>query len=38
MGDRSMHLFRIEGDALKAAAPPIVFADGAPAAYGISGR
>ena len=38
MGDRSMHLFRIEGDALKTAAPPIVFADGAPAAYGISGR
>lgn len=38
MGDRSMHLFRIEGDALKTAGPPIVFADGAPAAYGISGR
>ncbi|TKR30423.1 YncE family protein [Luteimonas gilva] len=38
MGDRSMHLFRIEGDALKAAAPPIVFVDGAPTAYGISGR
>lgn len=38
MGDKSMHLFRIEGDALKTAAPPIVFADGAPAAYGISGR
>lgn len=38
MGDKSMPLFRIEGDALKAAAPPLVFAEGAPAAYGISGR
>lgn len=38
MGDRSMRLFRIEGAVLKAAAPPIVFNDGAPAAYGISGR
>lgn len=36
--DRSMHLFRIEGDALKVAAPPIVFEDGAPVAYGIAGR
>lgn len=38
MGERSLRLFRIEGDALKTAAPPIVFGDGAPAAYGISGR
>lgn len=36
--DRSMHLFRIEGDALKVAAPPIVFEDGAPVSYGVSGR
>lgn len=36
--DRSMYLFRIEGDGLKVAAPPIVFRDGAPVSYGISGR
>lgn len=38
MVDRSMHLFRIEGEALQVAAPPIVFEDGAPVSYGISGR
>ena len=36
--DRSMHLFRIENDSLKAAAPPIVFKDGAPVSFGIAGR
>jgi len=36
--DRSMHLFRIENDSLKVAAPPIVFKDGAPVAFGIAGR
>lgn len=38
MVDRSLHLFRIEGETLKVAAPPIVFEDGAPVSYGISGR
>jgi DNA-binding beta-propeller fold protein YncE len=38
MVDRSMHLFRIEGESLQVAAPPIVFEDGAPVSYGISGR
>lgn len=38
MVDRSLHLFRIEGESLKVAAPPIVFDDGAPVSYGISGR
>jgi DNA-binding beta-propeller fold protein YncE len=37
MGDRSLHVFRLDGDALREAAP-IRFAHGAPAAYGISGR
>jgi DNA-binding beta-propeller fold protein YncE len=36
--DRSMHLFRIESDGLKIAAPPIVFENGAPVSFGISGR
>jgi DNA-binding beta-propeller fold protein YncE len=36
--DRSMHLLRVEDDALKVAAPPMVFQDGAPMAYGIAGR
>ena len=36
--DRSMHLFRIDGEVLKVAAPPIVFEDGAPVAFGIAGR
>ena len=38
MGDRSLHLFRIDGDTLRVAAPPIVFAEGGPAGHGISGR
>ena len=38
MVDRSLHLFRIEGEALEIAAPPLVFEDGAPVSYGISGR
>jgi DNA-binding beta-propeller fold protein YncE len=38
MVDRSLHLFRIEGEDLKVVAPPIVFKDGAPVSYGISGR
>ncbi|AJP47666.1 hypothetical protein PG1C_02715 [Rugosibacter aromaticivorans] len=38
IGDRSVYLFRIEDDALKVAAPPLVFQDGAPVAHGIAGR
>ncbi len=38
MVDHSLHLFHIEGEALEIAAPPIVFEDGAPVSYGISGR
>lgn len=38
MGERSLQLFRIDGDRLKVAAPPIVFAEGGPAGYGISSR
>lgn len=37
MVDRSLHLFRIEGDALRAATP-IRFREGAPAAYGMPVR
>jgi DNA-binding beta-propeller fold protein YncE len=37
MMDRSMHFFRIEKDSLEAS-KPIVFQDGAPVSYGISGR
>lgn len=38
IGDRSVHFFQIEGDALKEVAPPMVFENGAPVAYGVSGR
>jgi sugar lactone lactonase YvrE len=38
MVDRSLHLFRIRDDALEVAAPPIVFENGAPVAFGIPGR
>ena len=38
MAERSLSLFRIDADRLKVAAPPIVFAEGGPAGYGISGR
>lgn len=38
MGDRSLHLFRIEGETLEIAAAPLVFEDGAPVSYGVSGR
>lgn len=38
IADRSVHLLRIEGDALQVAAPPMVFQDGGPMAHGISGR
>lgn len=37
MGDRTLHVFRIEGDALRAAAP-IRFEQGAPAAFGMPAR
>ena len=36
--DRSVHLLRIEGDALKIAAPSMVFTEGGPMAHGIAGR
>jgi hypothetical protein len=36
--DKSMHFFRIDGNALKVVAPPMVFNEGAPVAYGIAGR
>jgi DNA-binding beta-propeller fold protein YncE len=36
--DRSMHFFRIEGNALKVAAPPMLFNEGAPVAFGVAGR
>ena len=38
MGERALHLFRIDGDGLRVAAPPIVFEEGGPAGYGMSGR
>jgi DNA-binding beta-propeller fold protein YncE len=38
MGERSLSLFRIDADRLTVAAPPIVFAEGGPAGFGISGR
>ena len=38
LSSRSMHLFRIDGDALKVAAPAIVFKDGGPVSHGIAGR
>ncbi len=38
MSERALHLFRIDGDKLRTAAPPIVFEEGGPAGYGISGR
>lgn len=38
MGERALHLFRIDGDRLRVAAPPIVFEEGGPAGHGISGR
>ncbi|HVI57861.1 MAG TPA: YncE family protein [Luteimonas sp.] len=37
MGDRTLHIFRIEGDALRVAAP-IRFGEGAPAAFGMPAR
>jgi DNA-binding beta-propeller fold protein YncE len=36
--DRSMHFFRIEGNALKVAGPPMLFKEGAPVAFGVAGR
>ncbi len=36
--DRSLHVFRIEGENLKMAAPPYVFEEGAPMAIGVAGR
>lgn len=38
MGERALHLFRIDGDKLRVAAPPIVFAEGGPAGYGTGAR
>lgn len=35
MGERALHLFRIDGDRLREVAPPIVFDEGGPAGYGI---
>jgi 6-phosphogluconolactonase (cycloisomerase 2 family) len=35
MGERALHLFRIEGDTLRVAGPPIVFEKGGPAGYGV---
>jgi len=35
--DKSMHFFRIDGNALKAL-PPMVFKEGAPVAFGVAGR
>ncbi|HKQ29719.1 MAG TPA: YncE family protein [Burkholderiales bacterium] len=36
--DKAMHFFRIEGNTLKSAGPPMIFDEGAPVAFGVAGR